>query len=298
MVFSQRLKQSAAAVEARLDAVLTQVAAAGAPDRLVEAMRYAVLGGGKRFRAFLVIECAAISGSDPNNAVHTAAALECVHAYSLVHDDLPAMDNDALRRGKPTLHVAFDEWTAILAGDALLTLAFQMLADPGTHGDPAVRAQLVAGLALAAGAAGMVGGQGLDLEAEKLGLPKPMTIGHIERLQAMKTGSLIRYSCEAGAIIGAADEEVRQALRTYGEKIGRAFQIADDLLDLEGDAQTMGKSVRKDAGKATLASLMGREAARQHLLHQHTEAIGALEMFGTRADVLREAADFVVTRRS
>jgi farnesyl diphosphate synthase len=298
MAFDQRLKQSAAEVEARLDAVLAEVAAAGTPQRLVQAMRYAALDGGKRFRAFLVIECSGIFGVTMDRAVHTAAALECVHAYSLVHDDLPAMDNDALRRGKPTLHVAFDEWTAILAGDALLTLAFRILADRAAHGNATVRAELIAGLAQAAGAAGMAGGQCLDLEAEKLGLPEKMSVGHIERLQAMKTGALIRFSCEAGAILGTAGAQERQAICTYGENIGRAFQIADDLLDVEGDAQTLGKGVRKDAGKATFVSLVGLEAARQQLAHRHAEAVAALEPFGSRAEVLREAARFVVLRKS
>lgn len=296
MAFDQRLKQSAAAVEARLDAALAELAMAGTPQRLLQAMRHAAVGGGKRFRAFLVIECAGIFGVAMDHAVHTAAALECVHAYSLVHDDLPAMDNDVVRRGKPTLHVAFDEWTAILAGDALLTLAFQILADQRTHGNAAVRAELVAGLARAAGAPGMVGGQCLDLEAEKLGLPEKISVDHVERLQGMKTGALIRFSCEAGAILGAAGTNERQSICAYGEKIGRAFQVTDDLLDVEGDAQIVGKSVRKDAGKATLVSLMGLEVAREHLARQHAEAVAALEPFGLRAEVLREAAGFVASR--
>jgi farnesyl diphosphate synthase len=222
-----------------------------------------------------------------------------VHCYSLVHDDLPAMDDDDLRRGQPTLHKAYDEWTAILAGDALNTLAFEILAEPRVPTDVEVRARLVLGLAQAAGRAGMVGGQCLDLAAEKLAAGPPPTVEEIERLQAMKTGALIGFSAEAGAILAQAEAGARAALRRYGEALGLAFQIADDLLDAEGDAAVLGKRVAKDApaGKATFVSLVGREAARHRLNEAERQAIGALDRFGKRADVLREAAAFVSRRR-
>ena len=284
--------------KAHLAGVLDQAAADGAPPRLVEAMRHATLGGGKRLRPFLLLECAGLFGVTAQAALPAAAALECVHCYSLVHDDLPAMDDDDLRRGKPTVHKAYDEWTAILAGDALLTLAFAVLAGPQTHADPAVRAELLAGLAQAAGAGGMVGGQCLDLEADKLGLPAQPQEQHVARLQAMKTGALIRFACEAGAILGRAAPEQRRALALYGERLGAAFQIADDLLDAEGDASAMGKAVRKDAGKATLVSVLGLPAAKARLAALEIEALAALVPFGLRADILREAATFVVRRKS
>ena len=296
MAFSKRLLQSADRVEARLAAILDTLAAGGAPERLVGAIRHGTLGGGKRFRPFLVLESASLFGVVPVAAVDTAAAIECVHCYSLVHDDLPAMDNDDLRRGRPTVHKAFDEWTAILAGDALLTLAFEILAATETHADPAIRAELVAGLARAAGGAGMVGGQCLDLEAEKLRQPALQTISHVERLQAMKTGALLRFSCEAGAILGRAGIEQRRALAAYGASIGLAFQIADDLLDIEGDAGAMGKAVGKDIAKATLHAASDAATARQRLTALEAEAVAALAPFGPRADTLREAASFVVRR--
>ena len=297
MTFSQRLAQTARMVEAHLVQWLDEAAAGGAPPRLVAAMRHAALGGeAKRLRPFLVLECAGLFGVAAEAALPAAAALECVHCYSLVHDDLPAMDNDDLRRGKPTVHKAFDEWTAILAGDGLLTMAFALLAAPQTHADPAVRAELVAGLAEAAGAGGMVGGQCLDLEAEKLALPPTPGRAHVERLQAMKTGALIRFACEAGAILGRAAPEQRRALIVYGERLGAAFQIADDLLDTHGDATVMGKAARKDAGKATLVSVLGIDATQQRLLVLEAEALTALAPFGPRAETLREAAAFVARR--
>jgi farnesyl diphosphate synthase len=298
MPFSQRLAQTAALVETRLAELFDCMAAAGTPPRLLAAMRHAALGGGKRVRPFLLIECAGLFGVRPAAALSAAAALECVHCYSLVHDDLPSMDNDDLRRGRPTVHRAFDEWTAILAGDALLTVAFELLASPDTHADAAVRAELALGLARASGAAGMVGGQCLDLEAEKLGQPPRPTLADVQRLQAMKTGALIRYACEAGAVLGEGDVEQRSALSVYGERLGRAFQIADDLLDVEGEAATVGKATGKDAGKATLVSLMGVDAAKAELVRLEAEAFVALQPFGTRADILREAAAFVVRRQA
>jgi farnesyl diphosphate synthase len=296
MAFSQRLELAARLVEQRLSALLDGAARAGAPERLVAAMRHATLGGGKRLRPFLVIESAALFDVTAEAALDAAAALECVHCYSLVHDDLPAMDNDDLRRGRPTVHKAFDEWTAILAGDALLTLAFEVLGTLAAPGGPGRNAELVASLARAAGGAGMVGGQCLDLEADKLGLPPRPDIRHVERLQAMKTGALFRCACELGAILGQAGPADRRALETYGAHLGLAFQIADDLLDVEGDAATMGKAARKDAAKATLHAASDIDRAREGLATLAAEAVAALTPFGTRADTLREAAAFTVRR--
>jgi farnesyl diphosphate synthase len=296
MAFSQRLNQSAALVEAHLAALLDNLADGGAPERVVDAMRHGTLGGGKRFRPFLVLESAALFGVAAETALQTAAAIECVHCYSLIHDDLPAMDNDDVRRGRPTVHKTFDEWTAILAGDALLTLAFEILSDPATHADPAIRTELVAGLARASGGAGMVGGQCLDLEAEKLGQPAQPAPSHVQRLQAMKTGALLQFSCEAGAILGGASAEQRRALASYGACIGLAFQIADDLLDLEGDATALGKAVGKDAAKATLHAASDAASAKLRLATLEAEAVAALASFGSKADTLREAASFVVRR--
>jgi farnesyl diphosphate synthase len=214
-----------------------------------------------------------------------------------VHDDLPAVDNDDVRRGRPTVHKAFDEWTAILAGDALLTLAFEILASAAAPGGPATNAALVASLARAAGAGGMVGGQCLDLEADKLGRPPRPDALHVERLQSMKTGALLRCACNLGAILGQAGAEEHRALDIYGEKLGLAFQIADDLLDVEGDAAAMGKAARKDAAKATLHAASDIETARRRLAALADEAVAALAPFGRRADTLREAAAFTVQRK-
>ncbi len=303
--FAQRLADAAARVEARLQHHLeasgpTYAGSVGpAPRRLSAAMQHAVLGGGKRFRPLLVIESAALFGLDVAHALDTAASLECLHCYSLVHDDLPAMDNDALRRGRPTVHVVYDDWTAILAGDGLLTLAFDILARPATHPDPGVRADLVLALARAAGAGGMVGGQAYDLEADKLGVPALPDRDHIRRLQAMKTGALITYAVEAGAILGQAAPDARAAIKAYGDHLGFAFQIADDLLDAEGDAGTVGKAVGKDtaAGKATLVSILGIDAARGKLAETEAAAIAALAPFGARAATLKAAARFVSQRK-
>lgn len=305
MLFTQRLKNCAEQVDARLLAHLGEIVdltgeCNAAPGRLVAAMRHAVLGGGKRIRPFLVLESAALFDVPAARALDCAAALEFVHSYSLAHDDLPAMDNDEMRRGQPTVWKAFDEWTAILAGDALQTLAFEILARPAAHPDANVRTALVVALARASGAAGMAGGQALDLEADKLGIPSSPAIDHIRRLQGMKTGALLVFACEAGAILAGADTSHRDALRRYGMALGLAFQIADDLLDAEGDAATVGKAVAKDAAanKATLVSLMGLEAAREKLAATERDAIEALAPFGSRADVLRQAAAFVVSRKS
>ncbi len=292
--FATALKETAAATEASLEALLPQPA--GAEARLFEAMRYAVLGGGKRLRPLLVLASAELFSVAQRAAERVAAAIELVHCYSLVHDDLPCMDDDDLRRGRPTVHKAFDEATAVLAGDALLTLAFEVLAGSATHGDPAVRVELVQCLARAAGGHGMVGGQTIDLAAEH----QTFDIGAITRLQQLKTGALIGFSCEAGAILGKASEPSRHALRAYAHDLGLAFQIADDLLDVEGSADEVGKRVGKDAaaGKATFVSLLGLEQARRQAALLSAQAVQHLELFGERADLLREVAAFVVTRRS
>lgn len=301
-LFTAGLARTAREVEARLALHLDQAGVTGTPPRLLASMRHAVLAGGKRFRPFLVLEMARLLGGREAaaNALDVAAALECLHAYSLVHDDLPAMDNDELRRGQPTVWKAFDEWTAILAGDALLTLAFEILSRAETHPDPESRLALVSGLAKAAGGAGMVGGQALDLEAERRPGGVPLSLPEVLHLQSLKTGALIRFACEAGAVLGGATVDQRDALLRYGAHVGLAFQIADDLLDAEGDAATVGKAVSKDAaaGKATLVSLMGLEAARAELRRVEQAAINALAPFGPKAEALIEAARFVANRKS
>jgi farnesyl diphosphate synthase len=268
----------------------------GAEARVVEAMRYASLGGGKRLRAILVMESAALFGVDRSCAARVGAAVELLHAYSLVHDDLPAMDDDDLRRGKPSCHRAFDEATAILAGDALQTRAFELLADPDTHSNPEVRCELVLALAHAAGAAGMVGGQMIDMLAEGTTLSE----AEIIRLQALKTGRLLQFSAEAGAILGRAAAPQRHLLAAYGRDLGAAFQIADDLLDAEGDAAEIGKPAGKDAaaGKATLVAVLGLERARVQAAALARQAAGHLESFGEQAALLRALATYVVARRS
>ncbi|MDA7947808.1 MAG: polyprenyl synthetase family protein [Hyphomicrobiaceae bacterium] len=295
MTFDERLAAVAAQVERRLADFLSGVRGPVAPpDRLAAAMRYAALGGGKRLRPFLLIESAALFGVKLENALDAATALECIHAYSLVHDDLPGMDDDAMRRGRETVHIAYDEGTAILVGDGLLTLAFEILATPETHSDPAVRGELTLGLARAAGWAGMAGGQSLDLEAEG----KRLRADEVRHLQALKTGVLIQYACIAGSILGQAPVRERSALEAYGRLLGQAFQLADDLLDVTGDEAKLGKRTGKDgdAGKATLVSLLGLEHAKTELLRLEAETIDALEVFGDRANILRETARFVSRR--
>lgn len=302
--FEARLAHAATLVEAVLDEALSEAPMAGEvarPARLVAAMRHGVLAGGKRLRPFLAMEAARLFGVPEERSVTAAAALELVHCYSLVHDDLPAMDDDDLRRGRPTVHRAFDEATAILVGDALQTLAFALLAAPGCHPDPAVRASLVLALATASGVGGMAGGQMLDLTAEgrfDQGQPLPLTDPEIRRLQAMKTGALIRFACEAGALVGGADAVQHAALTGYGETVGLAFQIADDLIDLEGDAASAGKATGKDAarGKATLVSLKGADWARDELTRLVAVASDHLAAFGEKAAVLQAAARFVAFR--
>jgi farnesyl diphosphate synthase len=295
MTLTEQISALAARVEQRLTAYLAGVRGpAQPPERLARAMRYAVLGGGKRLRPFLLIECAALFGVRCGNALDAAAALECAHCYSLVHDDLPAMDDDNLRRGRATLHLAFDEATAILAGDGLLTLAFEILATPQTHSDPAVRGALTLGLARAAGWGGMAGGQSLDLEAEG----KTLEVDEIRYLQALKTGALIEYACAAGGILGKAEGADRMALETFGRLLGRAYQLADDLLDVTGDTGKLGKETGKDgtAGKATLVAVLGLDKARLELERLEREAIASLQRFGARADTLVETARFVSLR--
>jgi farnesyl diphosphate synthase len=304
--FVSSLDAVAAETEALLDRLLTPAPAEGEmsrPARLIEAMRYSSLNGGKRFRPFLVVESAALFGVPRQNALMAGAALECVHCYSLVHDDLPAMDNDDLRRGRPTAHKAFDEATAILAGDGLLTFAFDILSRPQTHADPAVRIELVTALARASGVGGMAGGQLLDLAAEgrfAQTRATQLSENEVRTLQAMKTGALLRFACEAGGILAAAAPPQRQALERYGAAVGQAFQIADDLLDLEGDPALVGKSTGKDAaaGKATMVSVLGTAAAKARLKQLVAAAEQALAPFGAAADTLIEAARFVAERRA
>ena len=375
--FLARLTEIAAATESVLERLLGDAPLPGErvrPKRLLESMRYATLGGGKRFRPFLVVESASLFGVPRERSLMAGAALECIHCYSLVHDDLPAMDNDDLRRGRPTTHKKFDQATAILAGDSLLTLAFDIASRVETHPDPAIRAALVIALARASGLGGMAGGQMLDLAAEgrfsaevledapmpdvrsplidlsdtavrdamkrakargyithvqvnaivpeqrvtaktiedlfagfaAVGIevvesdPGRLGLADVEELQAMKTGALLRFGCLAGAILGEAKDAERQALDRFGAIVGEAFQIADDLLDVEGDPETVGKATGKDAGahKATTVSILGVERAKLKLFGLVAEAETTLAPFGARAGVLKAAARFVAERRA
>jgi farnesyl diphosphate synthase len=302
--FPNRLASVAAEIEAVLQQLLDDRPLKGEisrPGRLAAAMRHAAVDGGKRLRPFLLVETASIFDAPRRGALMAGAALELVHCYSLVHDDLPAMDDDDLRRGRPTIHRAFDEATAILVGDALLTLAFDVMARSQVHDDPAVRIALVFELARASGIGGMAGGQILDLAAEGRFEPK-RTLGEneIATLQAMKTGALIRFACRAGAILGQAESKALTSVDRYGIALGQAFQIADDLLDVEGDAKTLGKAAGKDAsaGKATLVAALGVEGARARLRELVTAADEAVAPFGAKANTLRAAARFVAERRT
>jgi len=288
------MRRVAEVVEQALEALLPT--AEGAEARLVEAMRYAVLGGGKRLRAFLVMETASLFAVSETCAARVAASVEMLHAYSLVHDDLPAMDDDDLRRGKPSAHRAFDEATAILAGDALQARAFEVLAEPDTHSDAHARCELVMALGLASGARGMAGGQMIDMLAEGNDFSAP----EITRLQALKTGRLIQYGAEAGAILGRAPLAQRHLLAAYGRDLGAAFQIADDLLDAEGTTEETGKTAGKDAasGKATLVGIMGPELARSHAIMLAEQAAQHIDSFGPRAALLQALAAYVVERRN
>lgn len=299
--FSRKLDDAAAATERLLDALLSNEPVDGEiarPRRLLGAMRHSALGGGKRLRPFLVVESAALFGVTGEGPLMAGAALECVHCYSLAHDDLPAMDNSDLRRGRPTLHKAFDEATAILAGDALLTIAFDIASRSEVHPDATVRIALVNALARAAGIGGMAGGQMLDLEGEgRFGKSAAIDVALLQR---MKTGALLRFACVAGAILGKASRTQHEALDAYGRALGEAFQIADDLLDLEGDATTLGKQTGQDAaaGKTTFVTRLGAEGARARLKKLVAEADAALASFGAAAATLRATARFVAERKS
>jgi farnesyl diphosphate synthase len=290
---SSAMGEAAELVEQEIDHLLPMSDLTEA--KLFEAMRYACLGGGKRLRPFLVLTSAGLFGVSKDCAVRVAAAVEFIHCYSLVHDDLPAMDNSDLRRGRPTVHRQFDHATAILAGDALLTLAFEVLADPATHEDPKVRCGLVASLAKAAGMHGMVAGQMLDLIAEH----EQFDMGATTRLQRLKTGEMIAFSCCAGAILGKASQPQMQALHNFAHDLGLAFQIADDLLDIDGDPAITGKPTQQDAaaGKATFVSILGAERAREQARLLAGQAARHLEIFDGRADLLKAVATYVVERR-
>jgi farnesyl diphosphate synthase len=312
-VLADRIHACTAEIETILTSILTATPADGEifrPARLLDVMRYGALDGGKRLRPFLLTESAALLGGGRAGALLAGAALECVHCYSLIHDDLPAMDDSDLRRGRPSAHKAFGEATAILAGDALLTLAFDVITRDAVHDDPAVRVALTRELARAAGIGGMAGGQMLDLENDgRFGrnAPAPASTvsaqpapADIARLQAMKTGALFRFACRAGALLSRADATDLDRLDAFGRAFGEAFQIADDLLDVEGDAATLGKTTGQDAaaGKITFISLMGVDGARKHLRQLVEQADAALDPFGARSDTLRSLARFAAERRN
>jgi farnesyl diphosphate synthase len=295
---SVAVAEATAVATRHTDALIERLLAVpeGLEARVYEAMRYSALAPGKRLRPLLVLAGARLFAVAQASALRVAAAIEMVHAYSLIHDDLPAMDNSDLRRGRPTCHKKFDDATAVLAGDGLLTMAFEVLAHPDTHGDPAVRCGLVAALASAAGGAGMVGGQMIDLIAER----QVLDIGAITRLQRMKTGALIAFACEAGAILAKAANEPRTALHGYAHDLGLAFQIADDLLDVEGSAAETGKPVGADAaaGKATFVSILGVARARAQAGVLVDQAVAHLDLFEQKAELLRQVARFVINRSS
>ena len=288
------LRHDAALVEAELDRLLP-LPDPGPRRRLQEAVRYAVLDGGKRLRPFLLLQTARLFGVPPARALRAAAAIEMLHCYSLVHDDLPAMDDSDLRRGRPTVHRAYDEATAVLVGDALLTQAFAVLADPLTHPEAELRCQLIAGLAGAGGMAGMIGGQAIDLAAER----SDLDLAGIQELQAYKTGALIVEACRAGAQLGGAEKSEVEAVERFAKALGLAFQIVDDLLDAEGDTASVGKPVGQDAaaGKATFVGRLGAKGARARAAELVTISKEALTPFGGRAAILQRTADFVLTRQ-
>ena len=291
--FEEALKDTARLTEAALNKLIPL--GDGPEAQVIDAMRYSVMAGGKRLRPFLVISCADLFNVSRTCSERAAAAIEMVHTYSLIHDDLPAMDDDDLRRGRPTCHIEFDEATAILAGDALLTLAFEVLGEDTTHPSASVRCELSVELAKAIGAHGMVGGQMLDLVAADHDLDMP----EVTRLQRLKTGALISVSCQAGAILGKVGENQRHMLNAYAHDLGLAFQITDDLLDIEGSEEELGKATNKDeaAGKATFVSLWGQERARKQAQILSEQAIKHLEVFQEKGNLLRELAEFVVNRR-
>lgn len=297
--FKERLTACADTIEETLETLLGSVPQGAEqlrPAKLLAAMRHGALNGGKRIRPFLMIETARMLGHDAPGTIRAASALECVHCYSLIHDDLPAMDDDALRRGQPTVHVAFDEATAILAGDSLLTLAFDILANEATHPDASVRAELVLGLAQNAGIGGMAGGQSLDIEAEG----HKCSEDQIRQMQAMKTGALLRYACEAGAMLAKAGSEDRARVTRFGTIIGQAFQLADDLLDVTATSEQLGKTAGKDltSEKATLVSLYGIKKTRTMLADLIQEAETLLAPYGERAETLIAAARFIANREN
>jgi farnesyl diphosphate synthase len=293
--FKQTMTNIADAVTELIDDLLERTK--GPENQLIEAMRYSSLNGGKRVRPFLVVATADLFGVARTQSLRTAVAIEMVHCYSLIHDDLPAMDNDTLRRGIPTLHIKFDEATAILAGDALLTKAFEVLAAPETHSDSAVRSDLCLALAKASGERGMVGGQMLDLIAENKDLA--FDLRAVTQLQRMKTGKLISVSCEAGCLLGKASLEAHSLLKAYSDNVGLAFQITDDLLDVEGSAEEVGKAIGKDdaAGKSTFVSLLGASSARNHANLLSEQAVEHLDFFGEKAVLLQNLARFIVNRK-
>lgn len=290
--FSNHLKTVANKLEIVLDEILPAVA--GPQAQVIEAMRYAVLGGGKRLRPFLMVQTAGLFGTESPGVWQAASALECLHVYSLVHDDLPCMDDDDIRRGRPTVHKAYDSAIATLAGDALLTFAFEIIADEKTDREAGIRLELVSELAKAGGVHGMIGGQVMDMTLSE----HARNVDIIVQLQALKTGALIEYAVMAGAILARANVDEKQALRAYARNVGLAFQIKDDILDVEGDADIVGKAVGKDAdlGKATFVSILGLEGARNKALELGETAKRNLHGFGNTADILCDTVDFVLNR--
>jgi farnesyl diphosphate synthase len=289
-----RLRDAGDRITVVLDALLPR--ANGPEERLMSAMRYAALGGGKRLRPFLTLEAGALFDADETALLRAAAAIECVHCYSLVHDDLPSMDNDDLRRGKPTVHRQYDEATAILAGDALLTLAFELLADSATHSDPQMRCLLIMALAKASGAQGMVAGQAADMSGEA---DISDDLIAVTRMNRLKTGALINFSVDAGALIGCAQDDAKLALSRYAHDLGLAYQMVDDILDAEGMVRDTGKAVRKDAarGKVNFVTVLGVEQTKERVRLLAAQAKQHLALFGPRARTLLDTVDFILERR-
>lgn len=292
--FEQALNETADRITVALDALLPR--AEGPEARLNSAMRYAALGPGKRLRPFLVMECGNLVGADERGLLRVGCALECIHAYSLIHDDLPCMDDDDLRRGRPTVHKAYDEATAVLAGDALQSSAYEILAHPDTHQRGSVRARLVEKLARASGSTGMVGGQMIDI----IGESETLDISVVTRMHRMKTGALINFAAEAVAALKDIDDHIRRSLDGFAHDLGLAYQITDDLLDATGNAGDAGKAVGKDAGqgKATFVTTLGIEGAKDRSRHLAAQAKEHLDPFGQRANLLKEAVDFILTRQA